>query len=66
MATVSVGVEINPFSLEGKSVSYHGIHYSPFFLLLRPTTLFIYFFVFFLGLHLRHMEVSRLGVYSEL
>ena len=26
----------------------------------------LFFFFFFLGLHLRHMEVSRLGVESEL
>ena len=28
--------------------------------------LFIYLFIFFLGLHLRHMEVPKLGVELEL
>ena len=35
--------------------------------ILSPNYLFIYLFVFcFLGLHLQHMEVPRLGVESEL
>ena len=32
----------------------------------KAHVLFIYLFICFLGLHLRHMEVPRLGVESEL